>query len=137
MRENQPQTEQKPVAAFVLSLLAGLWMLAPGAMMYSWGPHMMNDGMWGGRMGGGWMWSHGMMRNFAPAFWWPWFGIVAGVIVLIGAAVLYSKPEQSQVWGIVILIVSVLNLFFGMGGFLASILGIIGGTLALSWRPSS
>jgi hypothetical protein len=31
-----------------------------------------------------------------------------------------------------ILLLSALNLFFGMGGFLASVLGIIGGAIALS-----
>lgn len=37
MTEQQPI--EKPTAAFVLSLLAGLWMLATGAMMsgYNWG----------------------------------------------------------------------------------------------------
>ena len=45
MQEGQSQVERKPVAAFVLSLLAGLWMLVPGAMMYYWGLPMK----------GGWM----------------------------------------------------------------------------------
>ncbi|MFN3346892.1 MAG: hypothetical protein ACK42E_03670 [Candidatus Bipolaricaulaceae bacterium] len=113
------------MAAFVLSLLAGLWMLASGAMMFEaeeWG--MM-----------GWMWGHGMMRGFAPRLWWPWFGIAAGIVVLVGAAMLYTKPEQRQTWGIVVLIVSALNLFFGMGGLLAGALGVIGGALALSKNP--
>lgn len=124
MTEKQPL--EKPTTAFVLSLLAGLWMLATGAMMYgfSWGPGSM----------GGWMWGHGMMGF---GYWWPWFGLIAGVVVLIGAAMLYSKPEQSQGWGIVILIASALNFLMGMGGFLAGALGVIGGALALSWRPQS
>ena len=50
---------------------------------------------------------------------------------------IYAKPEQRQGWGIVILIASVLNFFMGMGGFLADTLGVIGGALALSWRPQS
>lgn len=81
------------------------------------------------------MWHHGMMRDMAPLFWWPWFGIVAGLIVLLGAAMLYSKPRQRHGWGMVILVLSALNLFLGMGGFLASVLGIIGGALALAWQP--
>lgn len=113
---------EKPTTAFVLSLLAGLWMLATGAMMsgYNWGDM------------GSWMWGHGMMRGFAPALWWPWFGIVAGIVVIIGAAMLYAKPEQRQGWGIVILIASALDFFVGMGGVLAGVLGVIGGALALS-----
>ncbi len=113
---------ERPTAAFVLSLLAGLWMLATGTMMSG-------VGEWGM---GGWMWGHGMMRGFAPTLWWPWFGLIAGIVVLIGAAMLYAKPEQRQTWGIVIVSASALNLFFGMGGLVAGVLGVIGGALALS-----
>jgi len=102
----------------------------PGAMRYCWGPPMMGEQRWGG-----WMWHHGMMRDVATTFWWPWFGIVAGLIVLIGAAMLYSKPRQRHGWGMVILVLSALNLLLGMGGFLASVLGIIGVALALAWQP--
>jgi len=125
MQEGQPQEEQKPIAAFVLSLLAGLWVLAARGMMSgsSWGP-----GARGGMMGtGGWMWSHGIVSSL----WWPWFGIIAGIVVLIGAVMLYVKPEQRQGWGIVILTASALNFFLGMGGLLAGVLGVIGGALAL------
>lgn len=113
---------ERPVAAFVLSLLAGLWMLATGTMM--------SGSSWGDM--GGWMWGHGMMRGWAPTLWWPWFGVIAGIVVLVGAALLYAKPEQRQGWGIVILIASALNFFVGMGGLLAGVLGVIGGVLALS-----
>jgi hypothetical protein len=88
---------EKPTAAFVLSLLAGLWMLATGTMMSGVGEWVM----------GGWMWGHGMMRGLAPTLWWPWFGLIAGIVVLIGAAMLYAKPEQRQTWGIVIIMAGV------------------------------
>ena len=132
--------ERRPTAAFVLSLLAGLWMLGTGGMMY--GMRMM-DGMDfmrdGGFMGGGgsWMWGHGMMRGIAPVWWVPWFGPIAGIIVLIGSTFLYSRPEQSRTWGLIILVVSALNLLVGMGGLAAGTLGVIGGALAISWRPDS
>ncbi|MFQ6090871.1 MAG: hypothetical protein ACE5LD_05470 [Candidatus Bipolaricaulia bacterium] len=124
------QNTGRPAAAFVLSLLAGLWMLAAGGMMsgFSSGPGAM-----------GWMWGHGMMGGFggfaSGSFWWPWLGIIAGIVVLVGAAMLYARPEQSQGWGIVILIASALNLFVGMSGFLASLLGLIGGALAIAAKP--
>ncbi len=113
---------ERPVAAFVLSLLAGLWMLATGTMM--------SGSSWGDM--GDWMWGHGMMRGWAPTLWWPWFGVIAGIVVLVGAALLYAKPEQRQGWGIVIVIASALNFFVGMGGLLAGVLGVIGGALALT-----
>jgi hypothetical protein len=125
MKEKEPRPSERPITAFVLALLAGLWMLAVGGMMagFNWGPGMM----------GGWMWGHGMMGGLAPSpFWWPWFGIIAGIVVLVGAAMLYARPEQRQGWGIVILVASALNLLIGIGGVLASLLGLIGGALALA-----
>jgi hypothetical protein len=50
MSETQMQRTEQPTVAFVLSLLAGLWMLAAGGMMGGYG--------WGGMMGGarhGWL----------------------------------------------------------------------------------
>jgi hypothetical protein len=118
------RTEQ-PTVAFVLSLLAGLWMLAFGSMMGGFG--------WRGMMGGqgmsGWMWGQGTPRFGA---WWPWFSTFAGIVVLVGAVMLYVKPEQRQSWSVVILIASALNFFVGMGGLLAGTLGVVGGILALS-----
>ena len=109
MAEGRIQTAEKPVAAFVLSLLAGLWMLAAGGMMSGFGM--------GGMMGGwqamhGWMWGRGV-QNFG---WWRrWLGACAGIVVLIGGVVLYVKPEQRRSWGGVILIVFVIDFFMGMG----------------------
>jgi hypothetical protein len=56
-------TEQQPIVPFVLSLLAGLWMLAMGGMVSGMGTMhgvgFMNDA-------GSWMWGEGMM---APALY--------------------------------------------------------------------
>ncbi|MBI1743442.1 hypothetical protein HYR54_10320 [Candidatus Acetothermia bacterium] len=134
MSAGPAQTEQKPITAFVISLFAGFWMLASGGMMYAFGWDNWNDMMQGM---GGWMWGHGMMRGWMPGFWWPWFGAIAGIVVLLSAVMLYAKPTQSQSWGIVILIASILNFFIGMGGLLAASLGVIGGILAMSWKPQS
>jgi len=127
MPEEQVQRTEQPTAAFVLSLLGGLWMLAAGGMMGGFG--------WGGMMGGwqgmhGWMSGQGGMRGFGLR--WPWFGIFAGIIVLVGAIMLYVKPEQRRSWGMVILVASALYLVVGMMGLLAGTLGVIGGVLALT-----
>ncbi len=70
------------------------------------------------------MWGRGI---HAFGMWWPWFGLVAGIVVLIGAVMLYVKPEQRHGWGLVILIISALNIFVGMGGLSAGTFGVIGG----------
>jgi hypothetical protein len=128
MPEKQIQPTQQPTAAFVLSLLAGLWMLAAGSMMGGFGWGMM--GGWRGT--GGWMWGQGGVRGFGV--WWPWFGVVGGIIVLVGAVMIYTKPEQRRTWGTVILVASALNFLLGMMGLLAGTLGVIGGVLALSTK---
>ena len=123
MSEGQIQRTDQPTAAFVLSLLAGLWMLAAGSMMGGFG--------WGGMMGG---WIVGRGGIAGSGVWWPWFGAFAGIIVLVGAVMLYVRPEQRRTWGAVILVASALNFLVGMMGLLAGTLGVIGGVLALSTK---
>jgi hypothetical protein len=130
MSNGQMQGTEKPTAAFVLSLLAGLWMLAAGGMMggFGWG------GMMGGQHGhfhhiGSWMWGSGM---HALGMSWPWFGLVAGIVVLIGAVMLYVRPEQRRSWGLVVLLISAVDVLVGMGGLLAGALGVVGGILAMT-----
>ena len=120
--------EQRLTGAFVLSLLAGLWMLGSGGMMY------------GMHYNGSWMWHQGMMHGTGMGFgmglgtglWWPWFGFLAGTFVLVSAAMLYARPKQAKTWGAIILILSAIDAMVGMGGLLAGTLGIVGGALALA-----
>jgi len=59
-------------------------------------------------------------------------GIVFGVLVIIGAVLMYKKPLQTRQWGVMVLIASALS-FVGMGGFMiGAILGVIGGVIALT-----
>lgn len=128
MREEQIQQIEQPTAAFVLSLLAGLWMMAGGGMMGS----MMGGFGWHGM--GGWMWGRAGITGFWSGMWWPWFSALAGIIVLTGAVMLYVRPERRSSWGAVILLVSALDLLSGMMGLLAGTLGVIGGVLALGTK---
>jgi len=65
------------------------------------------------------------------------FGLVCGAIVLVSATMLLAKVGARRTWGILILVFSVLS-FVGLGGFLVgAILGIVGGVLALRWRPAA
>jgi len=130
--------EEKPTAAFVLSLLAGILIVvgAGTSMIWFWsgGP------TWGGVRG-----MMGMMGGMMTVMGFGGFGfflgmgalgLVSGIIVLLGAVMLHSQPHQAYTWGIIILVFSVLSLF-GMGGFIVgSILGVVGGALALIWKPT-
>jgi hypothetical protein len=71
--------------------------------------------------------AYGLMTGF-------WIlGIVSGIIVLISAIMLKRRPAQVNIWGILIVIFSIVSFFGGSrGGFyVGTILGIIGGALAL------
>ena len=61
-------------------------------------------------------------------------GLISGIIVLGSGIMLRINPDQSVVFGLLILVFSVLS-FFGTGGFVAgAVLGIIGGIMTLRWR---
>ena len=115
---------QKTLTAFWLSLLGGLWMMLSGRLMYGsftripggWGRHHM-------------IWGRGMMGHFG--WGWPWIGLIAGTIVIVSAIVLYLYPRYHRSMGMTILVASLFNLFLGMGGVLASALGVVGGVVAL------
>jgi len=133
---------ERPTITFILSLIAGVFILLGGGMMsimrsFRYGGMM--NGYWGygGMMGGygnGWAYGpgFGMMRGYVGMFGLA--GILFGIIVIVGAVMLYNNPTQNSKWGLVILIFSVLSIFgSAMGGFgVGLILGIIGGILALT-----
>ena len=49
---------------------------------------------------------------------------------------IYNQPAKATAWGALILAFSILSLF-GMGGFyFGAILGVVGGALAITWKPS-
>ena len=125
---------EKPTTAFILSLIAGILIMLGGVtglgfmgMMGGW------HGGWHGMMGG-----YGMMGyplwGFGMAF--SLTGLITGIIVIIGAIMLDSRPQEHRTWGLIILVFSILSVIGGMGGFgVGLVLGIIGGALAISWTP--
>jgi len=137
----------RPVAAFVICLIAGLWMLGMGGMAMGWGAHMarygwgvagMHEGAHSGDWGPwhGWMWQHHqLMHGYGGGMLWGWIALAAGATVVAAALVFYSRPSAARSWGIVVLVASGVDLLAGAGGFLAAILGIVGGILAVTWRP--
>jgi uncharacterized protein DUF6114 len=132
----------RPLAGFVLSLIAGLLILAGGVAMlgYSSGPYggMMGGYSMMGGYGGSMMSSYyGMMQGFGGWFYgFAVIGIITGVLILFSAIIMYDRPRQVATWGAVILVLSVVS-FFGAGGFfVGAVLGIVGGILALTWREA-
>ncbi|MDG6929417.1 MAG: hypothetical protein JRM99_05460 [Nitrososphaerota archaeon] len=119
-----------PTAPFVLSLIAGLLILAGSAMMTTFPIGTRYYGMMGGYYGmmqgfGGWLYGH------------PAVGLISGTVILVGATMIYTRPGNVSTWGLLVLIFSMIS-FLWMGSFfLGAILGITGGVLALAWRPQA
>jgi hypothetical protein len=65
-------------------------------------------------------------------------GILFGILVVVGAVMLYNKPIEHSKWGLLIVIFSVLSIFgSAMAGFgVGLILGVLGGIFALTWKPT-
>ena len=128
---------ERPTAAFVLSLIGGIFILLGGGMM-----SMLGYGF-RGMMSGYGGWGYGMMR---PGFGMMGLafgvmgilGLVFGVIVIISAIMLNSKPQEHTTWGTLIVIFSVLSIVgSAMGGFgIGLVLGLVGGVLAITWKPT-
>jgi len=64
-------------------------------------------------------------------------GIIIGIVIIAGSAQINSNPEKSHVtWGSIILALSIISIFAGFGGFfIGFILALIGGILAIVWKP--
>ena len=116
---------EKPTKALTLSLIAGILIIGNSALLG------------------------------AAATWFPWIiptlpgssandstflirlaavGLILGALVFLGAIMLHIKPANKRVWGIMILVFSVLSYVTGGGFIIGSILGIISGAQTLRRR---
>ena len=130
---------ERPTAAFLLSLVGGIFILLGGGVMSMFGPFGFGGMMGGyrGMMGYGYSgYGYGMMGGLGFGMFGI-LGLIFGVIVIIGAFMLNSKPHEHSTWGTLIVIFSVTSIFGGMmGGFgIGLILGLIGGILGITWKP--
>lgn len=141
MKSNIEETRRSPLSssAITLSLVGGIIILFGSIIPilffanYSYQtPGMMGGMMMGGARGLGIMW-------FGPGLMGGWLSgaffhipMISGIMVIFGAIMMNKRSHEATIWGIVVLVFSVLGLT-GMGlAILGSILGIIGGAIALS-----
>jgi CDP-diglyceride synthetase len=131
---------QGPITAFILSLIGGILILITGIVGLAWfgaaGPYWGGFGGWMSGMMGGY---HGFFGGGEYGFFavLSLLGLVSGVLIIVGAIMLRSRPQDHLVWGVLILIFALVS-FADMGGYLiGALLGIAGGALAISYRPGS
>jgi len=121
-------SEKRYSSAFALSLVGGILIIFGtilNGLVFS-NIQTWTDGMMGGGMMGGGM--------FTPVMGGWFFGIplISGILVLLGAVMMNTQPQEATLWGIVVLVFSVIGLT-GMGlSIVGGIIGIIGGAMAIS-----
>ena len=117
--------------ASVLSLIGGIVIALGGVVSLFWSSYGWSwYGMMGHWMMGDFGYDTSMMSGFSLA------ALVSGILVIVGAIMLNTRPEERTAWGSIVLIFSIVS-FIGMGGFfVGALLGIAGGALALSLKPS-
>ena len=112
----------------VLSLASGILILVGSAFWWFWYPNIF------GSMMGNWglMMSSPNVITMLPTT--SLIGMISGAVILLSAIMMSLKPHEGYMWGLLVLIFSSLSLL-GMGGFLVgSVLGIIGGALAMTGK---
>ncbi len=120
---------EKPTAAFVLSLIAGILILLGGILGAIVG--IIGGAMVGAIPGLGWL--GGLIVALGL------IGLIFGILVIVGAVMINSgERDKVKTGSIIVLIFSILSLFVGgTGGFVIGfILGLIGSILGLTWKPS-
>jgi hypothetical protein len=118
-----------PTGPFVLSLVAGV-LIVLGALV----PLVFMDSYSGmeDMMGGSG--PSGIIDTDSPLV--RLLGAVFGGVVLYGAFMLNSRPNQHATWGALVLIFAALSPIGAMGGFMIGMLaGLVGGAWAIAWKP--
>lgn len=112
---------EKPTTAFVLSLIGGIFVLIASLLILA----------AGGIIGGFFPLFGGIVMIFGI------LGLLSAVLIIIGAAMINSsEPGKVKTGSIIVIVFSILSLFFAGGGFfIGFILALIGGILGLTWKP--
>ena len=110
----------KPTTAFALSLVGGIFVLLGGLSV------MML----------------GAISSFLPILGKGIalvgdFGALCGVAMLLGGVLMYVMPDRHLIWGILVLVFSILSWVGAFGGFaIGFLLGLVGGIMGIMWKPS-
>ncbi len=135
MNMEPAMSEKRSSTAFALSLASGVIIIFGSIMPWLFFANFRTAPM-GGMMGGG-MIGGGMGWWAGPGFMGGWLfplPLIAGIMVLVGAIMMNARPQETRIWGIIVLVFSIMG-FTAMGfSILGAILGIIGGIIALSER---
>lgn len=113
--------EPKPVTAFVLSMVGGVFILLGGAFEFYFSFFY-------------------SQVAFPPRFGDELavlgaIGIGVGVLAIVFAVLLYLYPQHHALFGGLILVASVVSAVSYWGFLIGLVLGVVGGVLAIAWVP--
>jgi hypothetical protein len=115
----------KPTAAMVLSLIGGLFVIFGGAALAFAGSLIGSFNLTGAASASQTVLALGIV------------GVIMGLIMVVGGFMLYSKPTTAKMWGVIVLVLSIISWVTALGGFfIGFLLGLIGGILALTFKPT-
>jgi Family of unknown function (DUF6114) len=117
-----PYAEPKPVAAFVISLVAGILILLGGGFE-----------IWAGYLVDQAVITFGVGDLFLVL---GAVGVGLGVLIVGLSVALFLHPRYHRVLGILILVLALLSSVAYWGFLVGLILGVVGGVLAIVWDPS-
>jgi len=132
------QTTNRPTAAFMLSLLAGIFILGNGLFLAF--PLRVSGFLRDlilryASIGAGATFSFTIESLRSVLTTLMILGIVFGLIVILASIMVYKDFSNKTLWSVLILVTSILSIITGGGFLIGFILGIIGGALGLTWRP--
>jgi Family of unknown function (DUF6114)/zinc-ribbon domain len=115
----------KPTAAMVLSLIGGIFVIFGGATLAFAGSLISSLSIAGAGSASSTLLALGLV------------GVIFGIIMIVGGVMMYSNPKSHTMWGAIVLVLSILSWVTAIGGYVIGfILGLIGGILALVFKPS-
>lgn len=104
-----------PTTAGILSLIGGVFILIGGAVLAFVGTLF------------------GALFGFSSFIFY--IGLVIGILTIVFAVLLFVKPEMKLVWGILIIIMSLVSWPTALGGFFVGfLLALLGGIFAITYK---
>jgi Family of unknown function (DUF6114) len=106
----------RPIAATVLTFLGGLFVILGGIVVAVLGTVL------------------AVLGHFSGLFY---IGLLDGLLLIVVAILMAAAPRGHVAWGVLAVVLSVVSLVVALGGFVIGfLLSLIGGILAIAWRPS-
>jgi len=118
------ELSEKPTAAFVVSLIGGIFILLGAIFMM-----VLSSILGSFAIGVGVGAAASLLIIYGAV------GLIFAILVMVGAVMLWMKPHSHVAAGVIILLFSLFSLISGGGFIIGMILGIVGGILGIVWKP--